>query len=548
MAKQAKLQTRLREAKKQGWAEWIKSEADEKAVLKGCFFDVKDSERVIRFFPKFLRHSKGQWAGKPFYLLPWQENGILKPLFGWKRSDGYRRFRTAYIEIPKKNGKSTLCAGISLYMLTKDKEPGAEIYSAAADTKQAAIVYREAVAMMKKSPPLRKRLVNVPSQKIITYESENSFYQVLSADAYTKEGLNIHGLLFDELHAQKTRELWDTLAYGGIARRQPLIIAITTAGSDKNSICWEQHEYARKILDGSIEDESFFAFILGADEETDDWKDPKVWERVNPSLGVTIDREAFESDFRAAEEVPRKQNAFKRYHLNIWTAAETRWLDMSTWDACDGEPVIPDGAPCYLGLDLSSTVDITSASLFCPETGAVMNWSWIPEENMQARERRDKVPFSQWIRDGWMDATPGNAVDYSFIRKKINDLKQEYLGLQVVGYDEWNARQLAIQLEQEDGIPVIPIRQGFKTLSPACKELEKRVIEGSLRHGGNPVLRWATDNVVVQADPNDNIRPVKNKATERIDPTVSLIIAIAAWQQSEDLQDSIYENRGVIAL
>jgi phage terminase large subunit-like protein len=550
MAKASKLKARLREAKKQGWAQWIKSEADERAVLHGCYFDEQAANRAAQFFPRFLRHSKGQWAGQPFYLLPWQEEGIIKPLFGWKRPDGYRRYRTAYIEIPKKNGKSTLCAGLALYLLTKDNEPGAEIYSAAADRAQASIVYNEAAAMMKSSPPLRKRLRNIPSQKVITYEATNSFYKVLSADAYTKEGLNIHGLLFDELHAQKTRDLWDTLAYGGAARRQPLLIAITTAGTDRNSICWEQHEYAIKVASGDIEDDTFFPFVLGADEAKDDWEDPEVWKRTNPSLGVTISWESFEADFRAAKESPRKQNAFKRYRLNIWTSTETRWLDMAKWDECAGDPEIPQDEPCYLGLDLSSTTDITSAALFCPKTGAVVSWNWIPEENMDVRERRDKVPFSQWARDGWVTPTPGNVVDYAFIRKTINDIKAQYPGIKVIGYDEWNATQLALQLEQEDGMAVMPIRQGYRTLSPACKELEKMVMEGKLKHGGNPVLRWAINNVVIQADPNDNIRPVKNKATERIDPAVALIIAIAAWQQMQALEEaeSVYESRGVLAI
>lgn len=550
MAKLAKLKTRLREAKKQGWAKWIKSEADERAVLHGCYFDEAAANRVAQFFPRFLRHSKGQWAGQPFYLLPWQEEGIIKPLFGWKRPDGYRRYRTAYIEIPKKNGKSTLCAGLALYLLTKDNEPGAEIYSAAADRAQASIVYNEAAAMMKSSPPLRKRLKNIPSQKVITYEATNSFYKVLSADAYTKEGLNIHGLLFDELHAQKSRELWDTLVYGGAARRQPLLIAITTAGTDKNSICYEQHEYAVKVADGTIEDDTFFPFVLCADGLKDDWEDPEVWKRVNPSLGITISWESFEADFRAAKESPRKQNAFKRYRLNIWTSTETRWLDMAKWDVCDAAPEFPENEPCYLGLDLSSTTDITAAALFCPKTGGVKVWSWIPQENMDVRERRDKVPFSQWARDGWITPTPGNVVDYAFIRKTINDIKAQYPGVKIIGYDEWNATQLALQLEQEDGMSVMPIRQGFRTLSPACKELEKLVMDGKLRHGGNPVLRWAVNNVVIQNDPNDNIRPVKSKATERIDPAVALIIAIAAYQQMQlkEQEESVYEERGIFVL
>jgi phage terminase large subunit-like protein len=553
----SKLAGRLKEAKSQGWAKWIKNEADEKAVLRGCFFDIETADRAAGFFPRFLKHSKGQWAGKPFNLLPWQEDGIIKPLFGWKRPDGYRRFRTAYIEIPKKNGKSTICAGISLLLLSKDNEPGAEVFSAAADTKQAAIVYKEAVSMVKKSPPLNKRLNIVPSQKIITFEATDSFYQVLSADAYTKEGLNIHGLLFDELHAQKTRDLWDTLVFGGAARRQPLLIAITTAGFDRQSICWEQHEYARQILEGTIEDQSFFAFILGADEEKDDWKDPKVWERVNPSLGITIDREAFEADFRAALEVPRKQNAFKRYHLNIWTNAESRWLTRESWNACGVEEYDGDlmeklkGLKCWAGVDLSQTRDLTACGLvFEPDEDGIEHtlvFSWIPEEALQEHVERDKVPYDLWHKQGWIETTGGNVTDYDYIAKKILELKEQFPLMQVVGYDPWNAMQWAINLEKE-GVPVCPIRQGPKTFAPVCTWFENVVMGKTLRHDNNPVLTWAVDNIVLRYDENENMAPSKKRSIQRIDPAVALLNAKATQFDFEEEEPSVYETRGVLAV
>ncbi len=552
----SKLAGKLKKAKSEGWAEWIKCTADEKAVLRGCFFDIEAAERAASFFPRFLRHSKGQWAGQPFHLLPWQEDGIIKPLFGWKRPDGYRRFRTAYIEIPKKNGKSTICAGIGLFLLSKDNEPGAEVFSAAADTKQAAIVYKEAVAMVKQSPPLKKRLNIVPSQKIITYEENNAFYQVLSADAYTKEGLNISGLLFDELHAQKTRDLWDALVFGGAARRQPLLIAITTAGYDRESICWEQHEYARQILEDTIEDQSFFAFILGADEEKDDWKDPKVWERVNPSLGITIDREAFEADFRAALEVPRKQNAFKRYHLNIWTNSDTRWLTREAWEACgmeyDSELMEKlKGLKCWAGVDLSQTRDLTACGLvFEPDEDGiehVLVFTWIPEEALQEHVERDKVPYDLWHDQGWIETTGGNVTDYDYIGKKVLELKEQFPLLQVVGYDSWNAMQWAISLEKE-GVPVCPVIQGPKTFAPVCIWFENAVMGKTLRHNNNPVLTWAVDNIVLRYDENQNMAPSKKRSIQRIDPAVALLNAKATQFDFEEEEPSVYETRGVLAV
>jgi len=509
-------------------------------------FSRKKADWAVEFISR-LRFTKGEWAGYPFQLQKWQKK-FIRELFGRVRpKDGLRQYRTAYLEVPRKNGKTELAAALALFLLVADEEPGAEIYSAAADRDQASLVFNAAATMVRSDPVLRQHLRILDSTKRIVCYNTNSFYHAISAEAYSKHGFNAHAVIYDELHVARNRELWDVLQTSMGARRQPLMLAITTAGYDRNSICWEQHEYAEKIIAGMVEDETFLPVIYSADPE-EDWTSEKTWKKANPNLGVSVKLEFLRQECKKALEIPAYQNTFRRLYLNQWTTQETRWLDMKKWDACGSEPVIPEGAPCYLGLDLSSTVDITSASLFCPETGAILNWSWIPKENMLARERRDRVPFSQWEREGWITATPGNAIDYGFIRRKINDIKAEYPGLQVIGYDPWNATQLAIQLEQEDGMAVIPIRQGYQTLSPACKELERRVLEGSLCHGGNPVLRWATDNVVIAPDANDNIRPVKNKATERIDPTVSLIIAIAAWQQTEDPQESVYETRGVIAL
>src|SRR5262245_50241071 len=417
----------LADAEAAGWREWVRTEADERAVLGGYWFDTAAAERVRTFFRKFLRHSKGQWAGQPFELLDWQWRDVVAPLFGWKRVDGTRRFRRGYIEVPKKNGKSTLFAGLSLYLLTCDGEPGAEIYSAAVDRDQASIVFNEAANMVDSSSHLASRLTLVRSTKRIVDHRSRSFYRALSADVPAKEGLNAHAVLIDELHAQKTRDLWDTLRYAGASRRQPLHLSITTAGYDRHSICWEQHEYARQVLAGVIEDLSFFAFIAAADPE-DDWTDPAVWRKANPSFGVTISEEQFAEDCREAQESPAKENSFRRYRLNQWTEQEVRWLNMEKWDANGASPGKLDGYTCFVGLDLSSTTDISALELvFAADDGyAVLPFFWVPADGARQRERRDHVPYTQWIRDGYMRATPGEVVDYDVIRRDINELGRRY--------------------------------------------------------------------------------------------------------------------------
>jgi phage terminase large subunit-like protein len=545
----------LATAKDEGWSEWIRSEADERAVLSGCWFDREAAARVEIFFERFLRHSKGEWAGKPFRLQEWQKRDLLFPLFAWKKRNGYRRFRNAYIEVPKKNGKSALCSGISLYLLVADGEPGAEVYSAAADRDQASIVYGEAERMVMSSPALSRRLRVIPSRKTILFPRTNSVYRALSADVPTKEGLNIHGLIFDELHAQKSRELFDTLRYGGAARRQPLLVSITTAGFDRNSICWEQHEYARKVLKGIVEDESFFAYIRAANEDpnegpVDDWTSREAWYKANPSLGVTISEEAFAAECREAQEKPTLQNAFKRYRLNIWTSADVRWMPMDRWEFSAGnvDPLALVGKSCFGGLDLSTTLDITACVFVFPwEDGVykVHPLFWIPEENMRERSSRDRVPYEVWARQGLVRTTPGNVVDYSWIEKDILEFAKRHK-VEEIAYDQWNATEI-IQRLTDAGLVMVPVRQGFASMSGPMKQTEALVYAGKLHHGGNPVLRWMADNVQASIDPAGNMKPDKGRSRERIDGIVALIMAIGRAAMREN-QASVYEERGLISL
>ena len=483
-------------------------------------------ERVVYFFENILRHSKGQNAGKPFKLLPWQHH-VMRELFGRLNADGTRRHRVGYIELPKKQGKSTTLAGIALYMTAFDSEPGAEVYGAACDREQAGIIYREAASMVRASPALSRHLEVIDSRKTIVHKASNSFYRVLSADAFRAEGLNIHALLFDELHAQRDRRLWDALRYGGAARRSPLLLSITTAGFDRKSICWEQHAYAERCMADPAIDPAFFGCIYAASPE-DDWKDPKTWHKANPSLGQTITEESFAADAREADQSPSKLNAFLRYRLNVWTTQDVRWLSPDAWAKCGG-PLRGDldKREWYAGLDLASTTDLSALVLVSQDedgTFDVVPFFWVPEQNAAERTLRDKVDYVGWIRDGHIRATDGNVTDYDVIRRDIIELAKTY-NIRQIGIDRWNATQLATQLQGE-GLDVVGFGQGYGSMSSPSRQLENAVLSERVRHGSHPVLSWMAANVAIQSDHQGNIKPSKAKSTERIDGIVSLIMGL----------------------
>lgn len=487
-------------------------------------------KRVVHFFENVLRHSKGQNAGQPFKLLPWQHH-VLRQLFGRLNPDGTRQHRVGYIELPKKQGKSTTLAGIALYMTAFDSEPGAEVYGAACDREQAGIIYREAASMVRASPALSRHLEVIDSRKTIVHKASNSFYRVLSADAFRAEGLNIHALLFDELHAQRDRRLWDALRYGGAARRQPLLLSITTAGFDRKSICWEQHAYAERCMADPSVDPAFFGCIYAAPPECGSdgtWKDEAVWRQANPSLGQTITLESFAADAREADQSPSKLNAFLRYRLNVWTTQDTRWLSPDAWAKC-GKPLDQDLAKreWFAGLDLASTTDLSAfvmVSQASDGTFDVLPFFWIPEVNAAERTLRDKVDYVGWIRDGYIRTTDGNVTDYDVIRRDINELAKQY-NIRQVGIDRWNAIQLATQL-QGDGVNVLGYGQGYASMTSPCRQLEALVLSERIRHANHPVLSWMAANCALQTDHQGNCKLSKGKSTERIDGIVALVMGL----------------------
>lgn len=520
-----------------------------KFKARSSHYDQELADRAVTFIEN-LPHTKGIWAGKKFELMAWQER-IVRDVFGIVKPNGYRQFTTAYIEIPKKNGKSELAAAVALYLLCADNEQRAEVYGCAADRSQASIVFDVAVDMVEMTPALQRRIKISKSTKRLTYLPTNSFYQVLSAEAFTKHGLNVHGVVFDELHAQPDRRLFDVMTKGsGDARQQPLYFLITTAGNDVNSICYEQHLKALDLIDKKKKDPTWYPVIYGAPMDAD-WTDPKVWKKSNPSLGETIKIDKVRDACESAKQNPGEENAFRQLRLNQWVKQAVRWMPMEYWDACawkvDESEL--EGRVCYGGLDLSQTTDITAFVLCFPpldeeDKYIFLPFFWIPEENIQRRVLRDHVPYDIWEKQGYLMTTEGNVVHYGFIEQFIHSLGERF-NIRDIAYDRWGAVQMVQNLE-EDGFTVVPFGQGFKDMSPPTKELFKLTMEQKIAHGGHPILRWMVDNIYITQDPAGNIKADKKKSTEKIDGAVAAIMALdRAIRCGNDNGASVYDERGL---
>lgn len=535
-----------------GKVQKLKKYIPTKFMAKDSYYDKKAADYAVSFIEN-LCHTKGQWAGKKFYLLPWQEQ-IIRDVFGIIKPNGYRQFNTAYVELPKKMGKSELAAAVALYLCCGDGEQRAEIYGCAADRQQASIVFDVAADMVRMCPALNKRVKILASQKRLIYTPTNSFYQVLSAEAYSKHGFNIHGVVFDELHTQPNRKLYDVMTKGsGDARMQPLFFQITTAGSDVNSICYEVHSKAKDILNDRKHDPTFYPVIYGA-EENDDWTDPKVWYKANPSLGITIQEDKVKAACESARQNPAEENAFRQLRLNQWVKQSIRWMPMEKWDKCAFQ-IDEDalrGRICYGGLDLSSTTDMTAFVLVFPplepeDKYIILPYFWVPEETLDLRVRKDRVPYDLWERQGYLKTTEGNVVHYGFIEKFIEELGMKY-NIKEIAFDRWGAVQMTQNLEGM-GFTVVPFGQGFKDMSPPTKELMKLTLEQKISHGGHPVLRWNMDNIFIRTDPSGNIKADKEKSTEKIDGAVATIMALDRAIRCGNIEvNSVYDERGLLVL
>ena len=523
-----------------------------------CWFDKKAAQLVIDFFAEHLVHIKGPMAGEPFVLELW-EKAIVANLFGWKRPDGTRRYREAFIFVAKKNGKTSFAGGIILYVLVCEDEPGAEIYSSAGEKEQAKLVYMAAKGMARASPAIDRR-VSIYQNSIVAIDPDTgietgSFYKPLSKEAETKEGVNSHLIINDEIHVHKDGKLIDYLETSTAGRAQPLIIHITTSDYDRESICNEKYDEACKVRDGSKQDDSFLPVIYEAKPD-DDWKSPKIWRKANPNLGISVSRDYIERKCKKAQENPRFENTFKRLHLNIKTEQEIRWLPMEMWDPCNFPVVEAEliGRKCFGGFDLSSNTDVTAnVLLFLPddecELWRVLPRFYIPKDNAEKRETRDKVPYIKWAKEGFIKLTPGNVVDYTIVKADFETDYQKF-DIQEVAFDRWGFEAFR-QLFISDGIPedkFVSFGQGFASMSAPAKELETLLLGKKLAHGSNPVLRWMAGNVAIEMDAAGNIKPNKAKSGDRIDGIVGLIMALGRAMIKEKPKESVYEERGIIII
>ncbi len=520
-------------------------------------FDAGLARRALCFFFDCLRHIEGEKAGTPFDLEPWQA-AVIGSLFGWLDASGARRYREAFIMIARKNGKTALAAGIALYLLLCDGEAGAQVYSAAAEQTQAALVFRHAAGMVAQNAALRAMTKTYRAFKSLEVPATGGIFRALTAEAESKHGFNTSGAIVDELHAHPTRDLFDVLTTSTGARRQPLIVTITTSDFQRVSICNEKHEYASKVRDGLMADPAFLPVIYEAKVE-DDWESPEVWRKANPNLGVSVSEEFLARECARAKESPAYLNTFLRLHLDVRTMADVRWFAAGAWGRCAG-PVgwrelreRMKGRPCWAGLDLASTQDLCALSLYFPEednpeaelTHAVVPFFWAPKATALQREKRDRVPYLAWEREGALELTEGNVADYDRIRVSLNLLREEY-DIREIRYDRWGAAHLVTQL-QGDGFTLTEMGQGFASMSAPSKELDRLVASAQLRHGGHPLLAWMADNVMTETDAADNLKPSKAKSTEKIDGIVATVMGIGGAIVRVGNR-SVYEDRGIIRL
>ena len=514
--------------------------------MTNYYFDKEAANKAISFIETFCSHTKGELAGKPLLLEDWQKK-IVGDLFGWKQENGLRKYRTALIQLPRKNGKTTLASSIALLMLFMDKERGSEIYCAASDRAQSGLVFEIAKGMILNNKELTSRAKVFRNS--ITNESKGNYFQAISSDSNTKHGFNSNCVIYDELHTAKNRDLWDTLTTSTGSRREPLIIAITTAGYDKNSICYEVYNYAKQVQENIIEDESFYSCIYEADQD-DDITSEETWKKANPNYGVSLRKEYMKREAQRAIDLPSYRNSFLRLMLNIWTDSVQSWIGHDEWQECyqDFDYKSLDGKICWGGLDLSTTRDISAFVLLFHEDEKfiILPFFFLPKDNIQNRKNNDGVDYQMFINEKHLIATEGNVIDYNVIKHKINELGKKYK-IQSISYDRWNASMLVSSLIDDYGINMNPLGMGFVSQSAPTKELEKLILEKKIIHNNNPAANWMLSNVALQEDPAGNIKISKSKSKSKIDFVAALILSLADYMSSGEA-NSVYDGRGLLVL
>jgi phage terminase large subunit-like protein len=494
---------------------------------RGIWWDQKAADRAIRFFG-FLKHSKGKSAGQPFVLSLWQKF-VVGCVFGWKRADGTRRFRDAWLEVPRKMGKTTLAAGIALLLLVADNEMGCEVYSTATKRDQSKLSHGEAKRMVKASPALKKRIEIYRDN--LSVESTNSKYEPIGADADTADGLNPHGLICDEVHAWKGREFWDVLDTAMGARAQPLKFCITTAAADsrQETVYDEQHKYAKNVLEGRYPDDALFALIYTIDAD-DDWTDEKSWAKANPNLGISVAIDYLRDKFRKAERSPSSANAFKRLYLNVRTASADGWLPMDLWDKCGlatFDPKELDGKDCFGGLDIANSSDLAAFVLIFPwEDGfRLIAFFWCPDEARDTRGQKLRDLLAPWVEAGFINATEGNEIDLKAIEECVKECASKY-NLRQVAFDPWNATATAQNL-MAHGIAMFKFLQNIHNFNEPSRLFESLVRQCRLQHNANPVLTWMAGNVTMKSDGVGNMMPDRKKSANKIDGIPAGIMSLS---------------------
>jgi phage terminase large subunit-like protein len=505
----------------------------QEAPQRGFFFDREKAAWVIEFFQEVLCLNGGDFEGVPYDPLPWQQF-ILGSLFGWVNAEGYRRFRVAFVETSKGSGKSPLAAGIGMYMLVADGEARAEIYAAATKKDQAMILFRDAVAMCDLSPELSSRLVKSGTgEKVwnLYYPDAGAFFRPISADD-GQSGPRPHCSLLDEVHEHRTANVIEMQRAGTKGRKQALIFMITNSGFDRSSVCWNYHDYAIKVAAGSLQDDSFFSYVCAVDEGDDPFIDETCWPKTNPSLGVTIQLQYLRELVTQAKGMPSKESIVRRLNFSQWVGAESPWISSDVWFACQDtyNADLLKGRRCWGGLDLSSTTDLTSLVLNFEPTEQDPYWRmlpyfWIPKDGLLKKGERDGVDYLTWVRQGWMEATPGPAIDKAFIIHRLGEIAGLF-DLVQIAYDRWRIADLRTMAGNEGlKIEFVDFGQGFKDMSPAVEKLETGLISGNTKHNGSPPLTWCAANTVMIDDPSGSRKPAKNKSTGRIDGIVAAVMA-----------------------
>lgn len=514
----------------------------------GYWYDPEAAERPIEFIESYCTHIEGDKGGEPLVLEEWQKD-FIRALFGWKRPDGRKRYEVAYLEIPRGNGKSTLCAALALYLLGCDGERGAQVYSAAASMDQAGMVFRPATVMVRQDETLLSKFIVKETPRRIIHPDTNSFYQVIPADERTTHGQTPYAVIFDELHTQPNRKLWDTMVSGLVKRSRSILIAITTAGYDKSTICYEKHDYAEKVRDGILIDPAFLPVLYGADAK-DDWTSEKVWKKANPNYGVSVVPEKIRQACVRAQQNSGEENSFRRLHLNQWTEQQERYISMADWNDCRREVDWSEfaGKPCYGGLDLAKTKDLTAFVRIWvrKEDGQtkfyVRPMFFMPEEKLTRLEMDTNIPYTRWKKEGLLIATPGAETDYGFVRSHINDTNRES-PIDNIGYDPWNATHLRRLLMEEDGFVMTEVRQGYLGMNEPMKFVKGCIIERNLVHDGNEMLTWNVSNLEAKQDPKENVMPVKptDGKWKKIDGIVATITGLAVAMFDDGL-GSCYQD------